>query len=145
MKTVLIVMTLMGCDCDAKICEYIKTADAGWTSIERCRADEENQIRQNTKVDYPLITATCTAKSAPGPVVASRSFTVPEPAADRPIETLALGTPVAAPVTVATKTKFGYRMITVPLTHAYDSTATAATRAAGWVRRYAMLEKLKDL
>ncbi|RCW84354.1 hypothetical protein [Phyllobacterium bourgognense] len=138
MKTVLIVMTLMGCDCDAKICEYIKTADAGWTSIERCRADQENQIRQNTKVDYPLITATCTVKSAPESVVAGRSFTVP--AADRPIETIALGTPIVAPVTVATKTTFGYRMITVPLTHAYDSTATAATRAAGWVRRYAMLE-----
>lgn len=137
MKTALIVMTLMGCDCDAKICEYIKTADAGWTSVEQCRADQENQIRQN---DYPLITATCTVKSAPGSVVANRSFTVPEPAADRPIETLALGTPIAAPVPVATKTKFGYRMITVPLTHAYDSTATAATRAAGWVRRYAMLE-----
>ncbi|MDR6631724.1 hypothetical protein J2X72_000495 [Phyllobacterium sp. 1468] len=140
MKTALIVMTLMGCDCDAKICEYIKTADAGWTSLDRCRADQENQIRQNTKVDYPLITATCAVRSAPDSEVAGRSFTVPEPAADRPIETLALGTPIAAPVTVATKTTFGYRMITVPLTHAYDSTATAATRAAGWVRRYAMLE-----
>ncbi len=139
MKTALIVMTLMGCDCDAKVCEYIKTADAGWTSIETCRADLESQIRQNTKVDYPLITATCTMKSAPGTTVA-KSFTVPAPAGDRPIETLALGTPIDAPVTVATKTSFGYRMITVPLTHAYDSTATAATRAAGWVRRYAMLE-----
>ncbi|HMF68059.1 MAG TPA: hypothetical protein VK602_10675 [Phyllobacterium sp.] len=139
MKTVLIVMTLMGCDCDAKICEYIKTADAGWTSVERCRADQENQIRQNIKVDYPLITATCTVKSAPGAVVASHSLTVPAPAADRPIETLALGTPIEAPVTVATKTTFGYRMITVPLTHAYDSTATATSRAAGWVRRYAAL------
>ncbi|UXN65299.1 hypothetical protein N8E89_06370 [Phyllobacterium sp. A18/5-2] len=96
--------------------------------------------RQNTKVDYPLITATCTVKASRGTAVASRSFAVPAPAAERPIETLALGTPVDAPVTVATKTTFGYRMITVPLTHAYDTTATAATRAAGWVRHYAMLE-----
>ncbi len=140
MKTALIVMTLMGCDCDAKICEYIKTADAGWSSIERCRADLESEIRRNTKAGYPLITATCTVKSAPGTAVASGSFTVPAPAGHRPIETLALGTPIDAPVTVATKTSFGYRMITVPLTHAYDSTATAATRAAGWVRHYAMLD-----
>ena len=140
MKTALIVMTLMGCDCDAKICEYIKTADAGWTSVERCSADLESEIRWNTKADYPLITATCTERSTPGAAVASRSFTVPAPAADRPIETLALGTPIDAPVSVATKTSFGYRMITVPLTHAYDSTATAATRAAGWVRHYAMLQ-----
>ncbi|MBB3235966.1 hypothetical protein [Phyllobacterium endophyticum] len=139
MKTALIVMTLMGCDCDAKICEFIKTADAGWTSIERCRADQESQIRQNTKGDYPLITASCTVKAHAGPLVASHSFIVPQPAGDRPIETIALGTPVITPVMVAKKTPSGYRMITVPLTHAYDSTAKAATRAAGWVRRYAML------
>jgi hypothetical protein len=140
MKTALIVMTLMGCDCDAKICDHIKTVDAGWTGIERCRADFENEIRQNTKSDYPLITATCTIKNTPGAAVASRTFTIPAPAADRPIETLALGTPIDTPVTVATKTGFGYRMLTVPLGHAYDRTATAATRAASWVRRYAMLE-----
>lgn len=140
MKTALIVMTLMGCDCDAKICEYIQTADVGWTSIERCRADLEGEIRRNTKADYPLITATCTVKQVPGTAVAALPSTVPAPTADRPIETLALGTPIDAPVAVATKTTFGYRMITVPLGHAYDRTATAATRAAGWVRHYAMLE-----
>lgn len=140
MKTALIVMTLMGCDCDAKVCEYIKTADTGWSSVETCRADLESQIRKTGNVDYPLITATCTVKSAPVTAIAARSLTVPSPASDRPLETIALGTPIEAPVTVARRTSFGYRMIAVPLTHAYDSTATAATRAAGWVRRYTMLE-----
>jgi hypothetical protein len=139
MKTALIVMTLLGCDCDAKVCEYIKTADAGWITVESCRADLEKQIRQNTDVDYPLITATCTAKSVPGVAVA-KALTRPAPAPDRPIETIALGIPVDALVAVAAKTSLGYRIITLPLTHAYDKTAIAATRAAGWVRRYASLD-----
>ncbi|UGX85837.1 hypothetical protein [Phyllobacterium meliloti] len=141
MKTALIIMTLMGCDCDAKICEYIKTADASWTSVENCRADLENQIRKTAGVSYPLVTATCTIKAKhPSTLVASRSFAIPQPAPDRPLDTIALGTPIDAPVTVAQKTSFGYRMIEVPLAHAYDSTAEAASRAAGWVRRYAMLD-----
>ncbi|MBA8877930.1 hypothetical protein [Phyllobacterium myrsinacearum] len=140
MKTALIVMTLMGCDCDAKICEYIKTTDAGWTSVENCRADLENQIRKTAGVDYPLITATCTIKAKHPSTLVARSFAIPEPAPDRPMDTIALGTPVDVPVTVGKKTSFGYRMIAVPLTHAYDSTADAASRAAGWVRRYAMLD-----
>ena len=139
MKTALIVMTLMGCDCDAKICEYIKTADAGWTTVESCRGDLEKQIRQNTKVDYPLITATCSVKATPSTLLA-RSFNVPAPTEDRPVEGLDLGTPITAPVAVATKTDYGYMLITVPLTRAYDSTASAAGRAAGWVRHYAMLD-----
>ncbi|QND51153.1 hypothetical protein HB779_04020 [Phyllobacterium sp. 628] len=141
MKTAFIVMTLMGCDCDAKICEYIKTADAGWANVQDCRADLANQIRKTAGVDYPLITATCTIKAKhPSALVASRAIVVPSPAQDRPIDTIALGIPVDAPVTVAQKTSFGYRMIGVPLEHAYDSTAEAATRAAGWVRRYAMVD-----
>jgi len=139
MKTALIVMTLMGCDCDAKVCEYIKTADAGWTTVENCRADLESQIRQNTKVDYPLITATCSVKAAPRTTFA-RAFNVPAPAEDRPLESLALGTPIDVSVAVAAKTSYGYRIITNPLSHAYDSTASAASRAAGWVRHYAMLD-----
>jgi hypothetical protein len=140
MKTALIVMTLMGCDCDAKICEYIKTADAGWTSVENCRADLESQIHKAAGVNYPLVTATCTVKARHPSTLAARSFVIPEPAPDRPLDTIALGTPVDAPVTVGKKTSFGYRMIAVPLTHAYDSTADAASRAAGWVRRYAALD-----
>lgn len=71
MKTVLIVMTLMGCDCDAKVCEYIKTADTGWSNMETCRADLEAQIRKAGKVDYPLITATCAASAQQSPMIAA--------------------------------------------------------------------------
>ncbi|MEP7452582.1 hypothetical protein [Phyllobacterium sp. SB3] len=138
MKTALIVMTLMGCDCDAKVCEYIKTADTGWSTMETCRADLEAQIRKTGKVDYPLITATCSSRSQSGSAIASQSFKVPSPAINRPIETIAMGTSIEAAVHVE-KRSLGYRLITGPFNHAVEGTTTAANRAAGWVRHYASL------
>lgn len=141
MKTALIVMTLMGCDCDAQVCEYIRTADAGWASVENCRADLDTQIRQNTGAGFPLITATCAAKAVPEATIA-RTLKVPMPEGDRPLESLARGRPVELPIAAAANRDrdYGYRMIIAPFTRAYDSTASAAGWAGGWVRHYAVLE-----
>lgn len=138
MKTALIVMTLMGCDCDAKVCEYIKTADTGWSNMETCRADLEAQIRKAGKVDYPLITATCTASLQQGPAIASHSFKVPAPILDRPVEIIALGTSIEEPVYIE-KRSLGYRLIRAPLSQAVEGTATAASRAVDWAKHYASL------
>ncbi|EJM99844.1 hypothetical protein [Phyllobacterium sp. YR531] len=138
MKTALIVMTLMGCDCDAKVCEYIKTADTGWTTMETCRADLEAQIQKTGKVDYPLITASCSTSSQPGIAVASRSFKIPAPAIDRPIETIAMGTSIE-PQRQVEKRSLSYRLITMPFNQAVDGTASVVGRTAGWVRHYASL------
>lgn len=138
MKTALIVMTLMGCDCDAKVCEYIKTADTGWSNMETCRADLEAQIRKAGKVDYPLITATCAASAQQSPMIAGHSFKVPAPILDRPVEIIAMGTSVEEPVPIE-KRSLGYRLIRVPLIEAVEGTATAAGRAVDWARHYASL------
>ncbi|MEZ2126952.1 MULTISPECIES: hypothetical protein [unclassified Sinorhizobium] len=62
MKSVLIVMTLLGCDCDGIHCQYLHTVSSGWTNVEACQADIEKQIAAQ-KASYPLLEAKCVARS----------------------------------------------------------------------------------
>ncbi len=58
MKTALVLMTLLGCDCDASQCEFVDTVDAGWTSVEACRADIGGEVAARGGV-YPTLIASC--------------------------------------------------------------------------------------
>ncbi|MBB2972521.1 hypothetical protein [Mesorhizobium sp. RMAD-H1] len=142
MKTALIVMTLMGCDCDAKQCEYIRTADAGWTSMQECEKDLAREIRGGRDMAYPLITATCRPAGPAGRhLLASVSpkVTLPAHIGDRPTMDAAAGIPVEPKVVVAKRTRFGYQTVTDTVDRAISGTVSVANRAAGWVRQYALL------
>ncbi|MBX3573769.1 MAG: hypothetical protein KF694_15565 [Mesorhizobium sp.] len=68
-KEGLVAMALIGCDCDAKMCEYIRTADQQWTSVAECEADiQKRVVRQQDS--YPLVIAICRDTSET-PVMAS--------------------------------------------------------------------------
>jgi len=142
MKTALIVMTLMGCDCDAKQCEYIRTADAGWASMQDCEKDLAREIKSGKDVAYPLITATCRPAGPAGQHLlasAAPKITVPAHIGDRPTVDAAAGVPVESKVAVAKRTRFGYQTVTDTVDRAITGTVSAANRAAGWVRQYALL------
>jgi hypothetical protein len=62
MKSVLIVMTLLGCDCDGIQCQHLHTVSSGWRNVEACQADIEKQIAAQ-KASYPLLEAKCVASS----------------------------------------------------------------------------------
>lgn len=73
MKSVLIVMTLLGCDCDGIQCQYLHTVSSGWTNVEACQADIEKQIAAQ-KASYPLLEAKCVARSdEQAPALVSRA------------------------------------------------------------------------
>ena len=38
-KTALVTMTIVGCDCDAKLCEYIGETPAKWATIAKTSSD----------------------------------------------------------------------------------------------------------
>lgn len=61
LKPVLVAMTLMGCDCDARVCVPLGPAGPGWASIEECEAAVAATIRQGADATYPLVTARCEA------------------------------------------------------------------------------------
>ena len=43
-KTALVAMTIVGCDCDANLCEFIAETPAQWTSVADCEAAMRSQI-----------------------------------------------------------------------------------------------------
>ncbi|PRD44413.1 hypothetical protein C5748_07510 [Phyllobacterium phragmitis] len=142
MKTALIIMTLMGCDCDAKQCEYIRTADAGWTSMQDCEKDLARQIKSRKEMGYPLITAACGPAGQSGRhLLASVSpkITIPTHIGDRPPNDAATGVPVEPRGVLAKRTRFGYQTVTDTVDKAVMGTVSVASRAAGWVRQYALL------
>lgn len=70
-KTAMVAMTVMGCDCDAKVCEYIAETPAQWASIADCEAAMRVQIVQRRDLDYPLISGLCRATEQPAATTAA--------------------------------------------------------------------------
>lgn len=58
MKTAIVLMLLMGCDCEGVQCEYIHAASTSWQSVEACRSAIDTQIK-DAESRYPLVTASC--------------------------------------------------------------------------------------
>ncbi|MEI9414147.1 hypothetical protein [Mesorhizobium sp. Cs1321R2N1] len=75
-KIALVAMTIVGCDCDAKLCEYIGETPAKWSTIAECEAAMKSQILHERNFDYPLVSGICRTKgsssTAKGAATASR-------------------------------------------------------------------------
>ncbi|RUW95320.1 MAG: hypothetical protein EOS71_25665 [Mesorhizobium sp.] len=63
-KTALVAMTIVGCDCDAKLCEYIGETPAKWSTIADCEAAMKSQILHERNFNYPLVSGICRAKGS---------------------------------------------------------------------------------
>lgn len=80
-KESLVVMALVGCDCDAKTCDYIRTAETGWATKAECEADIGRRIVTQHE-NYPLVIAICRDGSE-GATVASGMPSPAEAATDQ--------------------------------------------------------------
>lgn len=58
MKSAVVAMTILGCDCDQKTCEYVRTAEPPLASVADCTASMKGEIAR-TRADYPLLVAVC--------------------------------------------------------------------------------------
>ena len=65
LKTALVAMTIVGCDCDAKLCEFVSETPAQWATVAECEADMSAQVIRAPGFDYPLVTGICRAVSDP--------------------------------------------------------------------------------
>jgi len=63
-KTALVAMTIVGCDCDAKLCEYIGETPAKWATIADCEAAMKSQILHERNFNYPLVSGICRTKGS---------------------------------------------------------------------------------
>ena len=59
LKTALVAMTVIGCDCDAKLCEFIRETPAQWSTVAECEADLKAQVIRDSELDYPLVSGIC--------------------------------------------------------------------------------------
>lgn len=98
-------MTLLGCDCDAKVCDYLADAAPRWDSIASCEAAMKSQVLTRAHLDYPLVTAECRTLAAEPDVIQASA----EPAlASADIET-APRRPAAAEASALTRTVAFFR------------------------------------
>jgi hypothetical protein len=160
-KTALVAMTIVGCDCDAKLCEYIGETPAKWTTIADCEAAMKSQMLHERNFNYPLVSGICRAKgsassselaaTASKPELTPRQATIdplPPELSHRP------SVPVGSPATVAEteaakpvayeaavnggsavlyRTKAGYAVVKTDLSRAASATVGMAKRSADWL------------
>jgi len=92
LKSAVVAMTILGCNCEQNTCEYIRTADLGLASVADCQARMASEIRK-TNAEYPLIVAVCENRWQPpsDATITTASAEPANPAQSQPVE------PAAAP------------------------------------------------
>ena len=66
-KTALVAMTLLGCDCDAKVCQFVYRDAAAVRLGRRLRGGHADAMCCAIPLlDYPLITGQCRVTGEPG-------------------------------------------------------------------------------
>lgn len=77
MKSVVVILTVLGCDCNGVACEYIGTISSNWGSIESCEASNDFGRVTTGSVSYPLVVAQCSVDggTSESPEIASSGNT----------------------------------------------------------------------
>ncbi|MCG7506595.1 hypothetical protein [Mesorhizobium retamae] len=155
-KTALVAMTIVGCDCDARLCEYIGETPAKWSTLADCEAAMKNQMLHHGKgFSYPVVSGICrtvepqTAMAvstfppqiASAPLddeIAALGLRRPEiPIAPRPMPIVKVnaetqGTDVGGDA-ILYRTESGYTLVKTRLGRTFSSTAMVVKRSAGWL------------
>jgi hypothetical protein len=86
LKSAVVAMTILGCNCEQNTCEYIRTADLDLASVADCQARMTSEIRK-TDAEYPLIVAVCENRwQPPSDDTITASAEAANPAQSQPIE-----------------------------------------------------------
>ncbi|MER8622290.1 hypothetical protein [Mesorhizobium sp. M1143] len=162
LKTALVAMTIVGCDCDAKLCEYIGETPAKWATIADCEAAMKSQMLHQKNFDYPLVSGICRSKgsasssqlaaaaSRPELKPASRNVQTPLPPELSHRPSVSVGSPTTAmeaaaarPVAyeqvvdggtgVLYRTRNGYAVVKTDLGRVASATVGMAKRSANWL------------
>jgi hypothetical protein len=70
-KTALVALTVVGCDCDARLCEFISETPPQFETVEACEAAVTAQVMASSRFDYPLVSGICRAVPTEGPRLVS--------------------------------------------------------------------------
>lgn len=129
-KSALVAMTILGCNCEQNTCEYVRTAGIPSTSISECQSRMKAEI-ERTNAEYPLLVAVCENLPEQPAGVEQAAPAVPQTVALD--EGMATGGPTRRSILVRTRERYSAIMST-----ARDGLGNAAefvTMPVGWVRR----------
>lgn len=59
LKTAIVALTIVGCDCDAKMCEFIRDEQPRWSTMGECEAELRSRIVRDHHELYPTVIAVC--------------------------------------------------------------------------------------
>ncbi len=120
LKTAIITATILGCDCDARQCEYIRDEPAQWSTIEDCETDVRARTFAGAGPAYPTVIAVCYA-----PAASTMATEAQEPEAPGTVQVV--GEAPAAPTTgrFFASTVKGYVVVRQSLGTAADATVGA--------------------
>lgn len=68
-KTALVAMTVLGCDCDAKMCQLVADTPATYATVADCEAALKKRVVTTGNQDFPLVTGYCSVRSPDQPVM----------------------------------------------------------------------------
>ncbi|HHZ10344.1 MAG TPA: hypothetical protein GX405_16365 [Rhizobiales bacterium] len=119
LKTAMITATILGCDCDARQCEYIRDEPVQWTTIEDCESEIGKRTFDGAGPAYPTVIAVCYA-----PAASAADAATPEPAKQVQAASAAAGTPTSGRIFAGTVK--GYVVVRQSLGSAVDATFDAA-------------------
>jgi hypothetical protein len=150
-------MTIVGCDCDAKLCEYIGETPAKWSTVADCEAAMKNQMLHHRKgFSYPVVSGICrTVQPQTAMAVSAASPQVASAPLDDEIATLGLHRPensvgprpvpaveisaearepdVDGSDAILYRTESGYTLVKTRLDRTVSNTAMILKRSAGWL------------
>jgi hypothetical protein len=129
-KSALVAMTILGCNCEQDTCEYVRTAGIPSTSISECQSRMNVEI-ERTNAEYPLLVAVCENLPEQPAAVQRAAAAAPQtvPLSDR--ETLA----ALAPRSILARTRDRYSAIMSTAKDGLGNAAEFVTIPASWLQR----------
>lgn len=87
MQTILVAMTILGCNDAVTQCNYIATVEKQWQTVALCDAASEKQLKHYTNVSYPTVIAVCEPPKPVATPEAPKAVAENTPAPSIPAET----------------------------------------------------------
>lgn len=138
-KSALVAMVVIGCDCDAKMCEFISQTPPQWSSVGECETALKQQTLSRSLENYPVVTGICKEQNPDGSAVVTASAKSVDP-----VQTSAIPAPAEPQVqraaytgvveggrTILYRTANGYTVVRDTLGRAASGTAAIARTAGG--------------
>ncbi|MGO4832389.1 hypothetical protein AB4144_08855 [Rhizobiaceae sp. 2RAB30] len=125
MKSAVVAMAIIGCDCDAKLCELIRDHPPEWTTMEECETALKSRAVRGA-FDYPTVMAICSKLDYAGqPKTETASVSDKAGTFDQADAQPHDG--------ILTRASEGYRSLRDGIGRAAGGTMGLARESAGWV------------